>query len=259
MMIRLGIPASFQRFSAVARDLNAPVLVSANALRRRAGGFRQPSIELFSGCNVALDSAGFVAMVRYRGYPWSTSDYVRLAKSHPWAWWAAMDYCCEPEVARDRAEVRARIASTVRHHGECCACADDLGVAAPLPVLQGWFPDDYERCVDQLDVDAPLIGVGSVCRREPAAIEAIVNRLDAVLPSSTRLHLFGVKGSSVAALRGHRRVASVDSMAWDYEARRNRIGRFSVDWRASVMRRWYRRHVALLQGAAAGVQMELEV
>lgn len=31
MIIRIGIPASFRRLTAAARDLNAPVLVSANA------------------------------------------------------------------------------------------------------------------------------------------------------------------------------------------------------------------------------------
>jgi hypothetical protein len=34
MIIRIGIPASFRRLTAVARDLGAPILVSANAFWR---------------------------------------------------------------------------------------------------------------------------------------------------------------------------------------------------------------------------------
>src|SRR5215475_6358564 len=91
MLIRVGIPVSFQYFSGVCREIGAPILISANVMRRRDGSFRRPRREMFSGCDVALDSAGFVAMVRYKGYPWSREEYIALAKSYPWAWYASRD------------------------------------------------------------------------------------------------------------------------------------------------------------------------
>jgi hypothetical protein len=44
-------------------------------------------------------------MARYGGFPWTTSDYLALAASFPFRWFASMDYCVEPEIARDREEV----------------------------------------------------------------------------------------------------------------------------------------------------------
>ena len=142
MLIRIGLPLAGGHLVAAARRLGAPVLVSANALSRpwprkhRAErgwpGFRRPSAAL-AGLDVALDSAGFVAMSRYRGYPWSVDAYVRLAGAHPWSWWAAMDLCCEPEIARDRDEVQLRIAGTCQLLSACRRAAGDLGVTPPTP------------------------------------------------------------------------------------------------------------------------------
>lgn len=38
-------------------------------------------------------------------------------------------------------------------------------------------------------------------------------------PRDIKLHLFGVKGSAIAELDGHPRIASTDSQAWDRAAR----------------------------------------
>lgn len=244
-MVRLGIPASFPRFSAVARALGASMLVSANAFARN-GRMRFHRTDPFGDADVALDSAGFVAMMRYGGYPWSTADYVRLASARPWAWWAARDYCCEPQIAADAAEVARRIALTVASLGECRDEGARAGIAPPMPVLQGWNPADYLRCAEAMGSLPMLVGVGSVCRRSLAGRDgllAVLGALDAGLPKHVRLHLFGVKGSAIAALAGHPRIASVDSMAWDFAARREKSKRglpsCTIEHRASEMRRWY--------------------
>jgi len=254
MQIRLGIPASFPRFTKASAELGAPILISANALRKSHGypGFRSITPNMFNGCDVALDSAGFVAMVRYGGYPWTTADYVSLAKSHPWAWWAAMDYCCEPQIAPDRFEVMKRVRDTVRHLKICQEEAERQNVKPPMPVLQGWKATDYVQCFDwMLSLPLPdLLGLGSVCRRQLGGEDgllAIVARLDRELPPAKKLHLFGVKGTAVAALAGHARIHSIDSMAWDLAARRECGDHInSVDYRISHMRRWYEANVALL-------------
>lgn len=254
LMIRVGIPASFTRFAAAAQDLGVGGLVSANAFfRHRQQRFRRPAPDLFGGLDVALDSAGFVAMVKYGDYPWSVSQYVELAKSHPWTWWASMDFCCEPEIAPNRAEVLSRVRRTVDMLAEVKAEAAFQRATAPMPVLQGWNPDDYLRCAEMMGDLPNLVGLGSVCRRHedgPTGVITVIRELHAALPPNVRVHLFGVKGPAAARLRGHPRVASVDSAAWDREAageatklRRaaKRAGgefRCNVDYRISHMRRW---------------------
>src|SRR3546814_15559971 len=77
-----------------ARELQQPVLVSANALSRwsRKRGWREwagwttrPLATARSLHSLSLDSAGFSAMVTYGSYPWTVDDYVRLdRKSVVW-------------------------------------------------------------------------------------------------------------------------------------------------------------------------------
>lgn len=256
MLVHIGIPACFGSFSRVVSELDgAAALVSANAFyKRKTNRFRTPAPGLFHGVPVALDSAGFVAMFLYKGYRWYLWQYVALAGSFPWLWWAAPDYCCEPEIARDRAEVRARVEMTAAKLAWALAVAEDTGVRPCMPVLQGWRPDDYLRCADLIGRFMPrlpnLVGLGSICRRQmggPDGVIAIVDRLDVVLPPHVTFHLFGVKGSAAAALRDHPRIASIDSAAWDAAARREAVKRrrfdpaFScnVHFRSGQLRDWH--------------------
>jgi hypothetical protein len=244
VIIRIGIPASFRRFTAVAQELKAPILVSANAFWRD-NRFSVPGKGLFGEADVALDSAGFVAMARYWGYRWKLDDYVKFAKQLRPTWWAAPDYCCEWEVAGDRAEVLERVKRTAFKLDWARQVAVDRGVTPPMPVLQGWYPDDYLRCADMIPDLPSLVGIGSVCRRSlagPAGIIRVLTVLDAVLPKHIRLHLFGIKGPAIKALTGHPRIYSVDSQAWDFAARREKQRdntNFNFEYRAAHMRRWY--------------------
>jgi len=62
----------------------------------------------------------------------------------------------------------------------------------------------------------PLVGLGSVCRRQATTeISLIVGELAAL---GLRLHGFGVKRAGLAAYADG--LASADSMAWSYHARR---------------------------------------
>jgi hypothetical protein len=259
--VRAGIPASFQRFTEAAASIGAPILVSANALRRRGGGFRTPTYALFNGCDAALDSAGFVAMVKYRGYPWSVDEYVGLAASYPWAWWASMDFCCEPQVAGDREAVLERVRRTADMLPVVREAAERHGAPPPMPVLQGWQVSDYLRCAEWSGDLPDLVGLGSVCRRQvkgPDGLLAIVDALDQRLATNVRLHLFGVKGPGVHALRGHPRVASIDSMAWDFACRRERQDQpYSVDVRSQWLKRWWLAHQEGVAAPGWGMQMDM--
>ncbi len=169
MKIRVGLPKTTGYFPKVASCMGAPILVSANSLfnhklkKFKEFGWNQ---EVYYA-DIALDSAGFVAMARYGGYPWTMEQYVDMVatqspseisrvshSSVPWSWWASMDFCCEPEVAADRVEVNARIDRTVTMYSDTLDYVDwwrhegMTDLSDPMPTLQGWTPEDYRRSLD---------------------------------------------------------------------------------------------------------------
>jgi hypothetical protein len=118
-----------------------------------------------------------------------------------------------------------RPASTVREHQErTVANYLELRDHGPfIPVLQGWTLDDYERCVTLYALagvdltEQPLVGVGSVCRRQDTdEIDVIFSEL---ADAGIACHGFGVKKRGLTAYGGL--LASADSMAWSYNARRS--------------------------------------
>lgn len=269
LLIRVGLPQPSGQLVGAARTRGYPVLFSANAFattyprgHEREGyfrAFRLPRAGQLAGLSAALDSGGFVSAVRYRDFRWSVEAYYDLVAAHPWDWHASMDYCCEPEIADDRPTRLLRMAATVGAYRLCCREAAHRGLPAPMPVIQGWTADEYLMCLDWLALpeDTPLIGVGSVCRRHlhgPDGLLAVVSAIDSALPSSTRLHLFGVKSQALQVLSKSSRVASVDSMAWDAQARAERRTGRSAAFRIGHMDRWTTRqaHGLAAAGAATG-------
>lgn len=124
---------------------------------------------------------------------------------------APQDWMCEPAML-------ARTGLTVREHQEhTVANYLELRGRGPfIPVLQGWTIADYERCVALYAnagvnlYDEPLVGLGTVCRRENAAeIGSLVRALQPL-----RLHGFGVKKRGLERY-GHL-LTSADSMAWSF-------------------------------------------
>lgn len=235
-LVRVGLsqPGGRITFEMEARGL--PVLVSANALFDHKKACFRPIPTNLMDLDVALDSAGFVAMSHYRRYPWSVQQYAELAFLGGFTWWSQMDVCCEPEVATDRMQVSRRVEATAqllemsREAYWRLLEAVPEGAAftsAPMPVLQGWEPDAYEYSAVLADRVLcgrwpNIVGVGSVCRRPLRGANSlwrVLERLDAILPSHVTLHLFGVKGAAIAKLDEFSRVASVDSMAFEFEAR----------------------------------------
>ncbi len=286
-MIRIGLPLVGGALPAAARAMGAPVLVSANALAVYRADESQASYDAWlgtlsesrrarmpahpvrdfarfrtspdlDGLDVALDSAGFVAWAHYGGFPWTVEAYVRLAGSRAWSWWAQMDACCEAEIAGSRGAVRLRQAETIRLLGECRRVARAAGVSAPMPVLQGSRASDYVWHLEQIDLDgATLVGVGSMCRRDVGGVDGllgVVAALDRVLPAGVRLHLFGVKSTGLEQLAAHPRVASIDSMAWDVDARatgRKATTGCTMEVRTAAMRRWFERQTSRAASATS--------
>lgn len=223
-------------------QLRQPALISANCLSRWSSqrgsrewtGWRMG--QLANAHRLAalhLDSAGFVATSRYGAFPWTVANYVALAASYPFAWWASADYCVEAEIASHRDQVIERLSRTIAANRECRRYADDHGILSTMmPVIQGRRPCDYERCADGLwgmIERAPLLGVGSMCRREvtgPEGLIAVVEHLDRILPQAVELHLFGVKGPAIPYLLPFgKRIRSIDSQAYGTSARHEALKR----------------------------------
>ena len=256
-LIRVGLPLPGGALPEAARLAEWPVLFSANAFWKASRQrFRKPKA---LPADSALDSAGFVATRLYGDYRWSAEAYLDLAATWPWTWYASMDLCCEPQIARDAAAVAHRVAETARRYRALMALADARGQSRPMPVLQGWQPDDYRRCAALMPDDWPaLAGVGSVCRRGVRDLLAIIDGLDRTLPPQVRLHLFGVKTEALSQVGRHPRIASMDSMAWDLEARYTKGPEgCTMQHRIAVATLWRARQIAASNGASWVWQPEL--
>ncbi|MEV6909456.1 hypothetical protein [Amycolatopsis sp. NPDC051071] len=201
----------------LARDLGVPLLVS----HRRLAGRR--SLPRASG-EWALDSGGFTELSLHgrwrsdaRAYAASVRRYASEIGQMAWA--APQDWMVEAHVrARTGLSLRTHLQRTVRNYLQLRELASDLPI---IPVVQGDELADYHRCADAyerhgVDLDAlPLVGVGSVCRRQHSGqVEHIVRSLHA---RGLRLHCFGVKTTGLA--RYGDAIRSSDSAAWSYSGR----------------------------------------
>lgn len=134
---------------------------------------------------------------------------------------APQDWMCEPwMVAKTGLTVAEHQARTVGNYLDLRAADPSLPF---MPVLQGWTLADYERCIglyDKAGVDLaaqPLVGVGSVCRRQGSGEAAAL--LTALAGHGLRLHGFGLKIEGLALAADS--LASADSLAWSRDARWN--------------------------------------
>ncbi|MEJ8837747.1 deazapurine DNA modification protein DpdA family protein [Ramlibacter sp. AN1133] len=252
LVVRAGVPQIYGALVEAAAAARIPVLFSANAFAitdketKEFSGFRLSALKKMPAhLDAALDSAGFVAMARYGDYRWTAEEYMQLVSSRDWTWWAAQDYCVEPPVASASVTKEMRLHATVQGYHRGVRLAQKWGVKNPMPVIQGWTPEDYVKCVEMFalrDDEWPdLVGIGSVCRRNlfgPNGLATVIEALDAILPARVRYHLFGVKGGAVQRLGAHPRFASIDSQAYDYGVRAvQRTGR-TQQMRVDAMLGW---------------------
>jgi hypothetical protein len=210
-----------------------PVFVSVNRLSgpkgRKAPFTDQPWI---------LDSGAFTTIMRHGGYPDPPSAYAEHIRR-----WAgpnlvaavAQDYMCEPfMLAKTGLTVADHQRLTIERYDALRAC--DVGGVYVMPVLQGYAPADYAahvRAYGRRLGSGAYVGVGSVCKRNgrPEAVLAVLRAILAVRPD-LRLHGFGLKSTSLKVDAIRDRLASADSMAWSFAARRE--GRGRNDWREAA-------------------------
>jgi len=198
----------------------------------------------------ALDSGGFTELAMHGEWRTTVNEYVEATQRYAeqigrLAWAAPMDWMCEPHML-DKTRLSVR-----EHQERTIANYLDLRDRGPfIPVLQGWTLGDYEACVDLyasagVDLAAqPIVGVGSVCRRQSTT--EIGRIFEALSGAGIACHGFGVKKQGVAQYG--RFLASADSMAWSYRARRSwplsecshkscaNCSTFALRWRDELLR-----------------------
>lgn len=201
-------------------DVAVPLFVSHRRLRRYK---RLPRARP----RWALDSGGFTELAMHGRWVTTPEEYLDAVARYAdeigrLDWAAPMDWMCEPEMLAKTG------LSVDRHQGLTVENVSLLRAHAPadvriVPVLQGWHVGEYVACAERyaaagIDVTTePVVGVGSVCRRQSTSeIAAICAEL---ARAGISCHGFGVKTAGVA--RYGRHLASCDSLAWSYNARRN--------------------------------------
>ncbi|WP_233157893.1 deazapurine DNA modification protein DpdA family protein [Actinokineospora bangkokensis] len=201
----------------LARGLEAPLLVS----HRRLAGRR--SLPRATG-RWALDSGGFTELSLHGRWRTTATEYVAAVRRYVdeighLDWAAPRDWMTEDTVrARTGLTLRTHLVRTVTDYLDLRHRAPDLPF---IPVIQGQTIDDYLHCADLyehhgIDLTAhPVVGVGSVCRRQHTTeVDTIARTLAA---RGYRLHLFGAK--ILGLTRYADTITSSDSMAWSYAGR----------------------------------------
>lgn len=183
----------------------------------------------------AIDSGGFTELQHFGEWTITPDEYVAFLRrawheTGPFDFAAPMDWMCEPAVIEGGhfagqhfvgtgLSVDEHLALTVDNFVELRALAPELPI---IPVVQGWRRADYLRCADMyraagVDLTAePIVGVGSVCRRQNTdeAAQIIDALQDWGIP---RIHGFGFK------IEGLRQcwfeMHTADSMSWSKDGR----------------------------------------
>jgi hypothetical protein len=213
----LHMPGHMERVS-------VPVCVSYGRLRGRK------KLPEASG-DVFLDSRGFSEIFQHGRYTFTAQTYVDFVRRCRDKWGerlchtSIMDWMCEPIM-------NAKTRKTVGQHQQLTVNSwislNALDGSLPwVPVIQGFAVEDYHRCVDLYWSHAatrlerlPLVGVGSVCRRQGMQEAAVI--IQSLHARGLRnLHGFGFKITGLVSqgLRLARYLASSDSMAWSTRAR----------------------------------------
>lgn len=201
-----------------------------------------------------LDSGGFTELSLYGRWTVAAEEYVDAVYRYQdrigrLEWVAPQDWMCEPFItAKTGKTVAEHQELTIENYLKLTALGPDLPF---IPVVQGFTLDDYHQCVDlyyQAGVDLaaqPLVGIGSVCRRQGTSEASHIIR--SVADRDIRLHGFGLKLQAIDRLADV--LTSADSMAWSFDARRAarlhgcshkscaNCLRYALRWRDKVERR----------------------
>lgn len=212
--------------------------VSVNRLRNRKAPFVVGDWIMDSGAFTEISTHG-----RYRSsvaeYAAEIRGVVRRQTTGNLLAVVAQDWMCEPFIV-------AKTGLTVAKHQQLtierydALLAENVGVYI-LPVLQGYAPADYLahlRAYGDRLTPGQWVGVGSICKRngDPRAIAQVLLAIKDERPD-LQLHGFGLKTTALADPLVRSLLATADSMAWSFAARRE--FRNPNDWREAVA--WVKR------------------
>lgn len=202
------------------RRAGVPLFVSRRTLCRYKNKFPR-AISDWCG-----DSGGFTECSMYGGWTQSPRDYaeewkVYRAEIGRLQWIAPQDWMCEPVVLEKTGKtVEEHQRLTIENYLELKSIAPEMPF---IPVLQGWNPDDYLRCVDMYHAAGinlaacDTVGLGTICRRQATkGVESLIFRLHS---AGIPIHAFGMKFGGFS--RCWDIIKSADSLAWSYTARRS--------------------------------------
>lgn len=211
----------------------------------------------------ACDSGGFTMLQQQGRWTVTPEEYVdRLrryaAEITQMSFCAPQDWMCEPKIRTGGTAGRVRFVGThlsVKEHQhrtvENLLRLRELAPELPIiPVLQGYEIGEYVHCAELyaragVDLTAePLVGLGSVCRRQ--ATQQIAQLAAIFAGAGMALHGFGVKTGGLAAYGEH--LVSSDSQAWSdagrwvagctpTHKRENNCLPFALAWRRRVLDR----------------------
>lgn len=253
---------------------NVPLFPTFGELRKRKTPFPRATTRW------ALDSGGFTELKKHGAWTVTPEDYVAFVRRcrdelGNLAWASPQDWMCEPWIIEGGEHKGQHYAGTGLSVAEHQALTTEnflllRGMAPDLPfvpVLQGWKLSDYHAHADAyaaagVDLTAePIIGVGSVCRRESTGEATAI--FESLAERGLRLHGFGVKTAGLAMYADS--LGSSDSLAWSLNARKlARAGRrgtcgkntcanclhHALAWRDRTLRTLEGRQLSLFGGAA---------
>lgn len=238
-----------------------PLFISAHRLRRLK---RLPrAVGPWS-----LDSGGFTEISSHGSYRTSARDYVREVRL--WSseignmqWAAVQDWMCEPFITQKTGlTVAEHQRRTTHSYLQLKAMAPEISW---VPVLQGWEPSDYLEHVDEYNralpfpiEQFPLVGVGSICRRQ--ATGGIGELVRSLWGMGMKLHGFGLKIRGLVKMA--RYLESADSLAWSFRARRGKIRMEGCDHATCTncirwALHWRQRLLGMLRKDVRVVQLQL--
>jgi hypothetical protein len=191
-------------------------------------------------CPWALDSSGFTILAKEGRWTISPARYVADVRRYQrqignLLWAAPQDWMCEPAVIHGghfagmtfvgtKLSVAEHQRRTVANYLELTDLwrQETRQSRSPfVPVLQGWELPDYLHCLElyrAAGVDltaAPVVGLGSVCRRQSSAEIGLI--VTVLANHGLRLHGFGVKTLGLDRYGHH--LISADSQGWSRTAR----------------------------------------
>jgi hypothetical protein len=212
----------------------------------------------------ALDSGGFSELALHGRWVTTPAEYVAEVRRYAseigsMRWAAIQDWMCEPVMlSKTGLSVAEHQARTLRSYLELRELAPQIPWA---PVVQGWTWGDYLDHIDAyakagVDLRAlPTVGLGSVCRRQNT-MRASLLLLELQRMGLDNLHGFGFKVGGLVSLAEAAQtlytplaLASADSLAWSYQARREpprpeckhascaNCLAFALDWRERLIAR----------------------